>query len=493
MISGNEQKGIVLVVDDEAIVRDIISDVLVEVGYRVHTAENGMEALEKIKDEPPDLIITDMKMPKMGGMELLHEINRLKNRFTTVMMTGFATVESAVEAIKQGAYDYIMKPFQFADLLRVVEHAMEKQYLLKENLELKETMTLYDISQAISSNLNQEVILSMLVDALMKEGDADAVALCLSDITQEIITPDIIRAPDKDMRSALAQKVKWDGVLKMLNGKEGMIIQRDDIAGISDVVNGIDGIESLMLLPMIIKDKPVGVAALLSTTRGYRFTEGSRKGLSILVNNVSVAVENARLYEDIVDILEDTVNSFARTLDAKDKYASGHSERVTRYSLMIAHQMNLSREDTDALAQAGLLHDIGKIGISEFLLNKKGALDWDEYEETKLHPVIGRDILAPIEQFQHLAEIIYYHHERYDGGGYPEGISGENIPLLSRIIAVADAFDAMTSTRSYREKLNLEKAVQEIQSNSGSQFDPKVVDAFLEVVDRLVVDENPAI
>jgi HD-GYP domain-containing protein (c-di-GMP phosphodiesterase class II) len=270
-----------------------------------------------------------------------------------------------------------------------------------------------------------------------------------------------------------------------------MIFQRDDISGIADVVNGIDGIESLMLLPMVIKDKPVGVAALLSTTRGYRFTEGSRKALSILVNNVSVAVENARLYEDIVDILEDTVNSFARTLDAKDKYASGHSERVTRYSLLIAHQMKLSREDTDALAQAGLLHDIGKIGISEFLLNKKGALDWDEYEETKLHPVIGRDILAPIEQFEHLAEIIYYHHERYDGGGYPEGISGEDIPLLSRIITVADAFDAMTSTRSYREKLNIEKAVQEIQSNSGTQFDPKVVDAFLHVVDQLEFDENP--
>lgn len=492
-MSAGEQKGIVLVVDDEAIVRDIISDVLHEVGYEVYTAENGMDALEKIKDDPPDLIITDMKMPKMGGMELLNEINRLKNRFTTVMMTGFATVESAVEAIKQGAYDYIMKPFQFADLLRVVEHAMEKQQLLKENLELKETMTLYDISQAISSNLNQEMILSMLVEALMKEGDADAVVLCLSDITQEIVTPDIIMTPHDNLKEQLSENVKWDGVLKMLDGTGGMIFQRDDIGDIEHIVDGIDGIESLMFLPMVIKDKPVGVAALLSMTRGYRFTEGSKKALSILVNNVSVAVENARLYEDIVDILEDTVNSFARTLDAKDKYASGHSERVTRYSLLIAHQLKLSRDDMDTLAQAGLLHDIGKIGISEFLLNKKGALDWDEYEETKLHPVIGRDILAPVEQFQHLAEIIYYHHERYDGGGYPEGISGDKIPLLSRIIAVADAFDAMTSTRSYREKLNREKAVLEIQANSGTQFDPEIVDAFLKIVDQLDFDENPPI
>ena len=147
---------------------------------------------------------------------------------------------------------------------------------------------------------------------------------------------------DERLKEMLSEKVKWGGVLEMLDGKEGMIFQRNDVAQVADVINGIDGIESLMFLPMVIKDKPVGVTALLSMTRGYRFTEGSRKALSILVNNVTVAVENARLYEDIVDILEDTVNSFARTLDAKDKYASGHSERVTRYALMIAHQMRLS-------------------------------------------------------------------------------------------------------------------------------------------------------
>jgi putative nucleotidyltransferase with HDIG domain len=209
------------------------------------------------------------------------------------------------------------------------------------------------------------------------------------------------------------------------------------------------------------------------------------------VNNVSVAVENARLYQDIVSILDDTVKSFARTLDAKDKYASGHSERVTRYALIIARSMKLAPKDIDRLAQAGLLHDIGKIGVSERLLNKKEKLEIDEYEETKLHPVIGRDILSTIEEFQDIAEIVYHHHEWFNGKGYPDGISGDRIPLLSRIIAVADAYDAMTSSRSYRQQMGREKALEELSRNAGTQFDPVVVEALLADTQQLDIDEAP--
>jgi HD-GYP domain-containing protein (c-di-GMP phosphodiesterase class II) len=198
-----------------------------------------------------------------------------------------------------------------------------------------------------------------------------------------------------------------------------------------------------------------------------------------------VAVENARLYQEIVSILDDTVKSFARTLDAKDKYAAGHSERVTRYCLIIARAMKLPRKEIDLLAQAGLLHDIGKIGISDLLLHKKDKLDIDEYEETKMHPVIGRDILSTIQEFSNISEIVYHHHEWYDGRGYPDGIAGDKIPLLSRIIAVADAFDAMTSSRAYRERLGIDKAVDELKRNAGTQFDPKVVEALLSEIEQL--------
>jgi response regulator RpfG family c-di-GMP phosphodiesterase len=490
MVLEKTKKGIILVVDDEPIVRNILTDVLENEGYEVKVAEDGIEALLILRREPPDLVITDMKMPRMGGMELLYQINQLRKRVTTIMMTGFASVETAVESIKQGAYDYIMKPFQYSDLLRVVEHAFEKQRLIQENLELKEAMSLYEISRAISTHLNMDSVLTMLLEALYREGDADAVGLCLRELPVNECAPHLIKAKDFGLHSRLERIINWEGTIAYLDGKEGVILEKESIEDMAEFVRDSRGIESLLLLPMVVKDKTMGSAVLLSFTRGYTFTEGLRKSLSILVNSVASAIENARLYEDIVDILEDTIKSFARTLDAKDKYASGHSERVTRYSLDIARAMGLPQEDIDLLAQAGILHDIGKIGISELLLNKKGRLKTEEYEETKMHPVIGRDILAPIDQFTEISIIIYHHHERYDGKGYPDGLKGKEIPLLSRIIAVADAYDAMTSTRAYREKVDWKKAAEEIKENSGTQFDPDVVDVFMTVVSQLDTDEG---
>jgi len=444
------KKGVILVVDDEFSIREILSDVLSNEGFTIYTAENGIEALKIIQESSPDLVITDMKMPKMGGMELLYQINSMRNRVSTIMMTGFATVETAVEAIKKGAYDYIMKPFQFSELLRVIEHALEKQRLIKENLELKETVALYDISKAISSHLDMEIVLSMLLSALLKEGDADAVSMYMKDMILKISIVSKTVAKESRFEKAAANLIAPPDILERLADTDSLLFTGSEAALAFPNAPGIDALESLLLLPIRIKNETAGFVSLFSFTRGYRFTDGQRKALSILVSNVSVAVENARLYQDIVSLLDDTVKSFARTLAAKDKYASGHSERVTRYALIVARSLKLDTKSIDRLAQAGLLHDIGKIGVSERLLNKKDKLETEEYEETKLHPVIGRDILSTIDEFRDIAEIVYHHHEWFNGNGYPDGISGDAIPLLSRIIAVADAFDAMTSSRTYR-------------------------------------------
>ncbi len=487
----DKKKGAILVVDDEFSIREILNDVLSNEGFTIYTAENGIEALKIIKESSPDLVITDMKMPKMGGMELLYQINSMRNKVITIMMTGFATVETAVEAIKKGAYDYIMKPFQFSDLLRVIEHALEKQRLIQENLELKETMALYDISRAISSHLDMEIVLSMLLSALLKEGDADAVTMHMRDMILDISIMNKVVAKDARFERKANDLIPPQEALSMIANKDWLSLNRKEIVDAFPSVASSDDLESVLMLPIRIKNESTGFVALFSFSQGYHFTEGQKKALSILVNNVSVAVENARLYRDIVSILDDTVKSFARTLDAKDKYASGHSERVTRYALIIARSMKLPRKDVDRLAQAGLLHDIGKIGVSERLLNKKEKLEIDEYEETKLHPVIGREILSTIQEFQDIAEIVYHHHEWFNGGGYPDGISGNKIPMLSRIIAVADAFDAMTSSRTYREQIGKEKALEELRRNAGTQFDPAVVEAFLNDTQQLDNEEAP--
>ncbi|MCD6534113.1 MAG: response regulator [Deltaproteobacteria bacterium] len=179
-----------------------------------------------------------------------------------------------------------------------------------------------------------------------------------------------------------------------------------------------------------------------------------------------------------------TVSSFILAIEEKDRYTQGHSKRVAEYSGLMAKALNLPEEERLDLLYAAQLHDIGKIGISEHLLNKPGKLNKIEYETIKTHPSKGVKILEPLDFLGHLLPIIEAHHERFDGKGYPKGLAEDNIPFLARIIAVCDTFDAMTSGRSYRKALPLKIAIQELKDGAGSQFDPQVVDAFLNVFEE---------
>jgi len=175
------------------------------------------------------------------------------------------------------------------------------------------------------------------------------------------------------------------------------------------------------------------------------------------------------------------VTALAYALEAKDVYTSGHSQRVTEISVAIAAEMGLPKEDIRKIRLAGLVHDIGKIGVREEVLNKPGSLSEEEYKHVRLHSETGERILIPIVDDEEILKAVRHHHERYDGWGYPDGLRGEQIPRMARIIAVADSFDAMTSERSYRQAMTKEEACAEIERCSGSQFDPEVSEAFLKV------------
>lgn len=194
--------------------------------------------------------------------------------------------------------------------------------------------------------------------------------------------------------------------------------------------------------------------------------------------------DNDKLVYDLKELFSGTVNSIIETLDAKDSFTLGRSRRVTFLALKMANYLNLSGEELSKLELAGLLHDIGMIGVGEETLNKSGSLSNEEVEAIKKHVMYGVKILEDIKQLKDVVEIIKYHHERFDGSGYPEGISGEAIPLGSRIIAVADSYDGMVSKRSYREELSHETALQQIESQAGHQFDPVVVQSFKAIIDE---------
>ena len=185
---------------------------------------------------------------------------------------------------------------------------------------------------------------------------------------------------------------------------------------------------------------------------------------------------------------QDLIETLAAIIDARDIFTYGHSIRVTDYALAIAKEMGLPEEEREMIRKAGLLHDIGKVGISERILTKKGILTQDERHIVEQHPVLGKEILGRVKDMMELAEIVGSHHERYDGKGYPYGHKGEEVPLAGRILGVADALDAMLSDRPYRPAMNLLQVLVEIQRNAGTQFDPHVVEALLRVAEKAEAD-----
>ncbi|MEL7567768.1 MAG: HD-GYP domain-containing protein [Dehalobacterium sp.] len=213
-------------------------------------------------------------------------------------------------------------------------------------------------------------------------------------------------------------------------------------------------------------------------------------GIMIFFLPLLLARHSFQLYMDMRDMYLTSIKSMASIIDAKDHYTAGHSERVTQYVLLICHEMDLPDEYTENLKDLALLHDIGKIGIPEHILNKPGRLDKEEFAKMKGHPSIGFDIVKNVS-FLKNPEVCKYHHERLDGQGYPDGLKGKEIPLGARIIAVADSFDAMTTDRPYRKGMGTEAALLELERCKGTQFDPLVVAAFIRAYSKTYPkDEN---
>jgi len=241
---------------------------------------------------------------------------------------------------------------------------------------------------------------------------------------------------------------------------------------------------SFISVPLKVEDRVIGVLNVNNKQSRQKFNEKDLRLLTILADQSAMALENIELYKHMQDTYLGTIQTLARAIDAKDPHTKGHSDRVTRYAVKIAKEMKVSESAIRNIEYAALIHDIGKIGIQERILAKKGTLSETEYEIVKMHPLIGESIITPVKFLNGIAPLILYHHEHFDGNGYLEGLRGEGIPLGARIISVADAFDAMTSDRPYRKALTSEQARKELEKDSGKRFDPQVVEAFLRLLDR---------
>jgi response regulator RpfG family c-di-GMP phosphodiesterase len=485
----------ILVVDDEKVIREILADFLNMEGYVVHTVEDGVEAMKELHRRSYNLVISDLKMPNMGGLELIQKITEESLPVITVIMTGFGTVESAIEAMKRGAYDYILKPFKVEEVMHIVQRGLDRQRLQHENIRLKDALSIYKISEAIATSLSVDTVLDLVLDATIDTVDADVVSLLLEDPKQEGRFTERMRKVSHRAEPAIeAPALNLEEVLPLFQEDRPLLVHGSRsyrfLASPPDLERRL---VSFCSIPLKLKGRIIGMLNAYSYTRGNKFSEGQRKMLYVLASRAAFSIENARLYENLVDANKDLVNAnvsleenfkqtiigFAHALEESDRYTRGHSERVATYARLIAFGLRMSQFDIDKVVKVGLMHDVGKIGIRNDKLNKPGKLTPEELAMFRSHPAKGRRILEPIPFMRDIVPGCYCHHEAWDGSGYPQGLMGDNIPLIGRIVAVADAYDAMTSDRAYRKALPHEIACGEIERCVGAQFDPEIVPVFL--------------
>ena len=235
---------------------------------------------------------------------------------------------------------------------------------------------------------------------------------------------------------------------------------------------------NMICVPVRIREKMVGVLQAINKKKG-KYDEIDLDGFKALADQVAIAIENAGLYKELKETFLSTASALGDAIEAKDAYTGGHTKRVLEYSMAVGRSLGLSQEELDQLKLAAALHDIGKIGIEDRILGKPGRLEPEEASIMESHTVIGARIVENIRPLRAIVPGIRHHHEKYDGQGYPDVLKGDAIPIMARIISVCDTFDAMTSDRPYRKGLGAEIALQELRRFAGTQFDPKVVDAFL--------------
>jgi response regulator RpfG family c-di-GMP phosphodiesterase len=487
----------ILVVDDERVIREILAEFLTLEGFSVNTVEDGEKALTELRLHPYDLLITDLKMPRLSGLQLLERIEAERLGVLTVLMTGFGTVETAIEAMKKGAYDYLLKPFKVEEVIHVVERALYRQRLQTENIRLREALTIYKVSEAIALSHDIEKILDVVLRAALDEVKGDVATLHLRDPRSGSFEERIkIVAKDGNANGALpspefallAEQLAQGVPILAHGGKASRFFSADAAPA---------ELASFASVPLTVRGDMVGVLNVFAFTAGKKFDEGHRKMLAVLASRAASAIDNARLYGELresndsltkanhslEEMFQQTVAGFAQALEESDQYTRGHSERVAVYSEILARGLKLEDSEVRRVVQAGVMHDVGKIGVRYDMLNKPGKLTPEEVAVFRQHPEKGKRILEPVPCLHGLIDGCWCHHEWFDGGGYPRGLSGQNIPIVGRIVSIADAYDAMTSDRAYRRALAHEVAIDEITRCAGTQFDPELSDAFVKLIE----------
>ncbi|MFC2003191.1 HD domain-containing phosphohydrolase, partial [Chloroflexota bacterium] len=374
------------------------------------------------------------------------------------------------------------------DKTRAGSKAQETRETTTETDEYKARLELlYEVAQQASSASEVSKLLEQILRATQRLVKASASSLLLIDEEKGGLC---FQAAGGKAANTLRQiRLGLDSGIAGWVARHGTPLVTNDVAGDKRFNKQIDEVsgfvsKSIMAVPLVRGQGIIGVIEVLNKVDGSVFTEqdlgvltgfASTEALILLVSMAATAIHNIKLCESLQDGFKSTVETLVVAVDAKDPYTYGHSRRVKEYALLAANSLSFSSEELQAIGFGALLHDIGKIGIHDSILRKSGPLMAEEWYVIHKHPLRGANIVSEISLLAKARDVVLNHHERYDGNGYPEGLRGENIPIGARLVAVADAFDTMTTDRSYRLKLSADDALGELVKHAGTQFCPVAV------------------
>jgi response regulator RpfG family c-di-GMP phosphodiesterase len=493
----------VLVADDEPIICKTLSLFLQHIGIRgIQTVNDGASAVEEIDRTPYDYIFVDLMMPRLTGMEVLKKVSESHQLSNVIIMTGFPSMDTVIEAMHYGASDFLVKPFRFEDVkiglerMQAVRRLKEKNWMLHQELDKKKEVE--ELNHELEKRIRLQTILYNIVDSLSKINRSESLYHYIVRKAADSCNARRACFMIYDQGNSHLLGIAQEGFQNMFLGvqapfrtdPQGSRILEDgflsshfgSLPGTLLPLNRITRVDGLMAVPFNIRNEPFGVL-LIGEKVGQKGFDGEDEFIiKFLADKAALSIENIALYDNLKQSLIATLKSLVSAIEAKDPYTQQHSSRVTEYASRIARRLECGPEDLQKLASVAPLHDIGKIGVNDAILNKPGRLTEEEFGHIRAHPLIGVNIVAPLGLDTEELSVIRNHHERWDGEGYPDHLRGQDIPLLARILAVADAFDAMNSDRAYRRALPSSDCMQELQNGCGTQFDPSVVEAAMDVL-----------
>ncbi len=507
----------ILFVDDEENILDISKEYFQQKNYNVVTARNGVEAMEALEKEKIDCCFTDINMPEMDGLELAENIRQKDNTIPVIIMTGYPSLENTIKTLKNGVVDFLIKPVNLNQMELCVRRVLRERRLFVENIILTKEIE----SKLRIEKLNKELIYKVEeLNCLNRIMNDVGMISTSTDVYKHIVnmTVELTKADESRFYIINGTDDMIFEVAYSTTGKERLCSERIseglagglDCSAVDDCDDSKNEVKklimevvsdeipllvsenrgparhpkemlSLMLVPMKIHEKVFGVLSAFVKQGDIRFTRKDLYYISFMTDRAASAIENLALYEHINSGLITTLSAFVKAIEARDPYTKQHSNRVTEIAVIMGEEMGCNEEEIDILNIAGPLHDIGKIGIRDDVLLKPGRLTSEEFEIIKEHPIIGASIVGQLGMWEEHQLIIRHHHERFDGTGYPDNLQEDEIPYLSRIMSVADAYDAMNSDRAYRKKMEVDKILGILKQGSGSQFDPQSVSVFIKL------------